>query len=376
MSSQIKHILIVSNTSWTIFNFRKEIVVSLLQRGFEVTALCRDDGYRLHLADLGCNFIDLNFNSSSLNPIDDLRLFLRLLNIYRKNSPDVILHYTIKPVIYGSMAGFFVKGRIINNIAGLGSLFIQNNWKTKLVMLLYRISQSSVDIVFFQNDEDKSLFLNQRIVKINQVRKINGSGVDLQRFNRFDNLSNSKGFTFLFSGRLLKEKGIYDFIEAAKALKPKYPLVKFEVVGIVGFDNPSSIPFNEVQQWHNDGIIEFLGRSDEVEKILLNCDCLVSPSYYREGVPRTLIEAAAMKVPVVAYNSIGTKDIISDGVNGYLVNSQDVSGLIQKMEKMISLSNSERRTLGENGRKIAEEKFDVESIIQSYLGEINLLSKT
>jgi glycosyltransferase involved in cell wall biosynthesis len=366
-----KHITIVSNTSWTVYNFRKEIINSLLKFSYEVSIVTSDDGYKEQIEALGCNYIELPVQNSSLNPFDQYVYYKKLKSIYRELKPDAVLHYTIKPVIYGSLASASLNIPTINNIAGLGTLFTKKTWKTFVAMALYRISQRKVKRVFFQNEEDQSLFLSQNLIPQEIAKRINGSGVDLGRFNpNLMSTVESNKFTFLFTGRILWDKGIGEYIRAARVIKQLYPNSEFKVMGIVGFNNPSAATEREMDAWEREGVITYLGRTDDVVKELRQVDCVVLPSYYREGVPRSLIEAAAMKLPIITTDHIGCRDIVQDGYNGFLVQKRNAHDLVLAMEKILLLSQEELRELGENGRILVEEKFDVNQITEEYLKEI------
>jgi glycosyltransferase involved in cell wall biosynthesis len=370
-----KHIAIVSNTFWTIYNFRLEIILSLLEKGFDVTTISWDDGYQNKLENVGCKTINLQIKSSSLNPLDDFQLFRNLKSIYEKTNPDVVLHFTIKPVIYGSLTAAKLDIPTINNIAGLGTIFTQFTWKSKVVMQLYKWSQKKVDRVFFQNKEDLDLFVSSKLVSARQAYKINGSGVDISRFNPTHKISktNSNEVTFLFTGRILREKGIFEYVRAARLINQLYPQAKFWVLGIVGFDNPSAVTQEDIEVWESEGTIKFLGRTDDVVQVLKDTDCVVLPSYYREGVPRSLIEAAAMAIPIITTDHIGCRDIVTHDYNGFLVEKRNVNSLFNAMEKFLKLSTSAREKMGENGRTKVEAEFNVENITYTYLQEIQNL---
>ena len=367
--------MIVSNTSWTVYNFRKELIKSLIASGFQVHVVSYDDGYKSHLIDLGCDFTNIPIKGSSLNPFNDVALFINLRKVYRKHRPDLLMHFTIKPVIYGSLAASSLGIPTVNNIAGLGSIFSAFTWKTRLVLWLYKISQSKVKVTFFQNKEEQELFQSNKIALKGKSIRIKGSGVNTEYFIPNTKIESGE-FSFMFFGRILWQEGIGEFEKAAKQLTQKYPKVKFNVLGIVGFDNPSSISQEVVTRWEKEKVINFLGRVDDVLPTLQNTDCVVLPSYYREGVPRSLIEAASAGIPIITTDHVGCRDIVKDSYNGFLVEKQSVEDLVVKMDAMLNLNYSERVKMGLNGRDLVLKEFDVNAISKIYIDEISeVLSK-
>ena len=337
-----------------------------MNEGYEVHVIAEEDEYSTKLIDLGFHFHPISVNNNTKNPINDLGLIFKYLRTYKKINPDIILHNAIKPNIYGTIAAGILRIPIINNISGLGTLFIKKSFSTKIASFLYRISQKFATIVFFQNPNDRSLFIENKLIKEDKTRLIPGSGVDTNRFSpkRFSP-SGSDRFTFLFVGRLLFDKGIREYVEAAKEIKNKFSKVVFNVLGPRYQDNSTSISEKDLKTWIQSNLINYLGNTDEVEIELAKADCVVLPSY-REGLSKVLIEASSMALPIVTTNVPGCKDVVVDGITGFLCKPKDAKDLKIKMEKMISLPVHEREEMGKKARKRAIDIFDVKKVVAIY----------
>lgn len=388
-------IAISLNSSWNIVNFRSNLIRSLINGGHEVIALSPRDASTPRLKDLGCEFIQLPMDNGGLNPLKDLLLFLRYLNLLHKHRPQVYLGYTIKPNVYGSLAAKILKISVINNVSGLGTTFIKETWITKLVQVLYRTALSGSSCVFFQNPEDRDLFISRGLVrpaKSNRVRIIDllpGSGVDLTHFYpgansklthhalaadlyAHDQMEKVRDFTFLFIGRVLRDKGVLEFVDAAKIIKSTRVKVRFCILGFLDAKNTTAISRAEVDDWIDKDLIDYLGEVEDVRAAIAASDCVVLPSY-REGTPRSLLEAAAMERPLIATDVAGCREVVVDEVNGYLCKPRDALDLANKMLKMIDLEPKQRKQMGVNGRKKIEREFDEKIVISKYHEAIRLI---
>ena len=359
-------IIINLNTSWNIYNFRLELIDELRDRGHEVIAISPKDSYTSKLIDNGIKHYHINVNQRGTNPIADLKLIFKYRKLFSDLKPDIILSYTIKPNIYGNVAAQLLGIPTINNISGLGTMFIKGSISSMFAKLLYKFSLQKSKWVFFQNKYDLTFFLESNIVKKTQSSIINGSGVNTSIFKT--NRKINQGKKFLFPARLIKDKGIYEFLKAAKLVAKEYSDVEFLLAGELGYNNTS---FNqkELNKWI-DKNIKYLGNSNSMKNIYKDVDVVVLPSY-REGLSKTLIEAAAMSLPIITTNVPGCKDVVIDNFNGLLVKDKSVNDLKDKMIKMINFPNEKRLEFGKNGRKLAIQKFDSKIIIKEYINKIS-----
>ncbi|KAE8178192.1 glycosyl transferase family 1 [Photobacterium carnosum] len=371
----MKNILISANTSWYLYNFRKNTILSLLDKGYSVTTIAPKDYYSEKLESLGANFIDIFIDQGGTNPINDLKTLKKFNDIYSSGNYDVVLNFTPKNNIYSTLAAKRNNIKVINNIAGLGVLFINENITSKIARLLYKISQRKADKIFFQNEDDKQLFLQHDLAKESITDRLPGSGADLSRFE-LTPTSDDGVVRFLLIARMLYDKGIGHYVEAARELKAKYgDKVEFNLLGFLAVENPSAVSKEEMQGWVDEGIVNYLGVSDEVEKEIAKADCMVLPSYYREGVPKSLLEAGAMGKPIVTTDNVGCRETVDDGINGYLCDIRSTASLIQALDKMINHTHQERLAMGVKSREKIEREFDEKIVINKYLNAINDLLK-
>jgi glycosyltransferase involved in cell wall biosynthesis len=285
-----------------------------------------------------------------------------------RERPLCVLSYTVKPNAYVSLAGRALGIPVIVNIAGLGSVFVTHTWLTALVGTLYKIAFYGSHCVFFQNRDDLEYFVGNGIVSASAARVLPGSGVDIDRF--LPSLPTSAGdgrFRFLLLGRLLWEKGVGDYMDAARSLKLEHPEAEFHLMGFVEVDSPSAISRRQIDKWKAEGIVIFHEASDDVIPWIANADCVILPSYYREGTPRALLEAASMGKPLITTDMPGCRDTVEDGKTGYLVRPRDVGDLIEKMENMLRLPAEDRRKMGLRGRAKMIREFDERIVLGKYL---------
>lgn len=362
-----RKIVIALNTAWNLVNFRAGLIRALVAEGYEVVAVAPNDAYASRLAELGCRFVALPMDNKGTHPGRDLLLFFRFLNLLRRERPDVFLGYTIKPNVYGSLAAHMLGIPVVNNIAGLGTAFIRNNWLTRLVRLLYKTAFSRSHHVFFQNNEDLQMFVERGLVPADKVSRLPGSGIDLGVFHYVPMSSlENRSFCFLLVARLLWDKGVGEYVEAARMVRRKYPATTFQLLGFLDVKNQTAVSSVQMDDWVNEGVVEYLGVADDVKPYLAAADCVVLPSY-REGVPRSLLEAAAMGRPIVTTDAIGCRDAVDDGVNGLLCCVGDASDLAEKMQRIVEMSPIERELMGNAGRKKMEFEFDEKIVIDRYL---------
>lgn len=368
----IKKVAIVVNNSWYAWNMRAKLGFTLKNKNYDVVFICPYDEYSERIKE-NFDYFDIKINSKGMNPLEDLKTIYRYYKIYKEVKPDIILHYTIKPNIYGTIAASLLNIPIINNIAGLGTLFIKQNIVTRIAKLLYKVSQKKASKIFFQNKDDFEMFIHEKLVDRKKCDILPGSGVDLDRFE-YSLKKVDKKFVFLLVSRMLWAKGIEEFVNAAKILKNKYNNVEFQLLGHLDMQSPTAISKSKMDKWVQEGYVNYLGSSDDVRIEIKKSDCIVLPSYYREGTPRILLESASMGKPIITTNNVGCRDVVDDGINGFLCKIKDSEDLAQKMETMLNLSSIEREEMGKIGRDKMIKEFDEKIVIDKYLNSIKVLT--
>lgn len=363
----MKIIVITSNTSWYLFNFRKNTILALIDSGYHVVAVAPQDDYSKKLEDLGAEYYHIDIDQGGTNPIKDISTFIGFVNLYRKVRPTAVLNFTPKNNIYSTLAATLVGAKSINNIAGLGMVFINENLTAKLARFLYKVSQTKAHTIFFQNEDDRALFAKHKLAPLEITDRVPGSGADLTRFAVTP--SQDDGVVrFLLIARMLYDKGIGHYVEAARELKAKYGnAVEFRLLGFLDVNNPSAVSKQDMQSWVDEGIVNYLGTSDSVEKEIAQVDCMVLPSFYREGVPKSLLEACAMGKPIVTTDNVGCRETVDDGINGYLCEPRSTTSLVEKLELMITHSHEQRLEMGLQSRTKVENEFDEKIVINKYL---------
>ena len=367
--------MISINSSWNVYNFRGGLIHGLRQRGYEVVAAAPLDDYSDRLATLGCRHIALPMDSNGSSPFRDGLLFLRYLRLLRRERPDAFLGYTIKPNIYGSLAAHLLGIPVINNVSGLGTAFIRDTWLTRLVKSLYRRAFRSSRTVFFQNTEDRDLFVASGLTAAGRAALVPGSGVDLEKFQPQPPSARpgaSASPCFLLVARMLWDKGVGEYVEAARLVKKRFPGARFQLLGFINAGNPVAITRAEMDAWVREGVVEYLGTTDDVRGFIARADCVVLPSY-REGTPRTLLEAAAMARPLITTDAPGCRNVVDDGVNGFLCAVRDASDLAAKLIAFASLDPDRRSEMGRASRLKAEAEFDERIIVDRYLAALDAI---
>ena len=369
-----KKILISLNTAWNLLNFRAGLIGGLISSGYEVVALAPKDEYVVKLELLGCRFVHLEMDNQGTHPIRDLLLLWRYFRVLKTEKPELCLFYTVKPNVYGSLASTICGIPFINNVSGLGAVFIQGGWLKRFVSSLYMLAFRNSNRVFFQNRDDLGLFLENKLVKVALTDVLPGSGINLHRFTPTDDASRkslNSAFRFLLIARMLKDKGVVEFVNAAKLLKESGVKAEFCLLGFLDVQNPAAISSEQMKEWTDQGFVKYLGVSDDVREHIASADCIVLPSY-REGTPRTLLEAAAMSIPIITTNVVGCKEVVEHGVNGFVCEVKNAQDLALKMKEMLLLSEDQRRSMGKKGRLKMEKEFDENIVIQKYLQAIDL----
>jgi len=360
-----KKILINVNSAWNIFNFRLGLIKHLQSEGYEIFALAPRDEYVRYLKSAGVKCFNILLNQKGTNPITDFCLFVEYLRLFNKIKPNLILSYTIKPNIYGNFAASILKIPTINNISGLGTLFIKTNFISSIGKILYKLSLRSSNHIFFQNNNDLELFIKSKLIKSHNCSVIPGSGVKTSVFKQ--NKKINKGEKFLFVGRLIGDKGVIEYLESARQVLIEYPNVEFFLAGELGYNNKTALTKTQLDNYTNSNSqIKYLGKVDDMISLLESIDVVVLPSY-REGLSKSLIEAASMSLPIITSNVPGCIDVVKNEYNGLICQVKSIRSLEKNIKKMIKLSSEKRHEMGVNGRKIAISKFDEKIIIQYYL---------
>lgn len=363
-----KKIVICLNTSWNIYNFRLNLARTLKNIGYKVILIAPYDKYS-EILKQEFEYHDLYINNKGTNPIEDLKTLLELYKLYKNIKPDIVLNYTIKPNIYGNIACRILNIKVINNISGLGTVFIKESIITKIVNWLYKYSLGKSSKVFFQNNDDKELFIMNKLVQKNKCDLLPGSGIDTNKFIPIEYNKEDETFRFLLVARMLWDKGIGEYIEAAKILKKKYKNIEFQLLGSLDVINKTAIKQEQITSWVKDDLVVYFGSTDDVIQFIKKVDCVVLPSY-REGTPRTLLESASMAKPLITTDVPGCKEVVDDGINGFLCEVKNPKDLADKMEKMINLNLYEKIAMGKAGREKMIKKFDESIVIDKYLENI------
>jgi glycosyltransferase involved in cell wall biosynthesis len=362
----MKKILLISRCSWTLYNFRIGLMRKLKNQGVNVIgAGASGDGFEQKIRETGFVFIDLPINKKSINPLSDIYLLFKLVALFKKEKPDIVHLFTIKPVIYGGLAAKWARvPKTVVTITGLGYVFTTGKtWLRTTVEWLYKNALKHCQTVFFLNNEDKALFIQKKLVSVEKAERLPSEGINTTKFLPKYATSPQPARHFLMMARLIREKGVYIYAEAAKRIKEKYPEITFTLLGGRDIRNPSVVPEKDLLDWKKQGIIQWLGEVVDVREHIAQADVIVLPSYYREGIPCSLLEGAAMGKPLITTDAVGCREVVDDGVNGFLVPVQNSQALAAAMEKFINDVGLGKH-MGLAGRKKICAEFDERIVIQ------------
>ncbi len=363
-----KTVAVAINTSWNIYNFRLGLLKALQVQGYRVVCIAPKDEYSAKLESYGFEYCEIQMNNKGTNPLEEAKLLWDFYRIYKKVAPDFILQYTIKPNIYGSLSAGILGIPVISNISGLGTVFLSDNLSSKIARNIYRMALKFPKKVFFQNLHDRELFIKQKLVSMERSDLLPGSGIDTEKFQPCYIQRKDNKIRFLFVARLVKDKGLMEYVEAARMLLSEQNM-ECCILGAYYPGNPTAIDPPQMEEWEALGIVRYLGESDDVGSVMAEADCVVLPSY-REGLSRVLLEAASMAKPIITTNVPGCKEVVEDGVNGYLCEVKDAHSLATQMQKMMQLSAEERELMGKKGREKVKREFDEKLVIQKYMQAI------
>ena len=359
-------IALVANTSWSVYNFRLEVCRYLQSKGAQIYILAPRDKHSEKLIAEGFHFINAPLKAYSHNPFDDIRYLQFLFRKYQYYKFQYVFHYTIKANIYGSIASRLAGIQSVLVVTGLGRfLHMEDGFLKWITSKLYKLGCYCSNDIWFLNSADREFFLDKNFASKRKVFLLNSEGVNLEKFSN-KNHKKANSNRFLFAGRLLIEKGILHYLEAAKQIKRHYPNSIFEIVGFLDPEDSQCIDSLLLQKYQDSGIITFMGDTENIAPFLEKTDCLVLPSYYGEGVSRVLLEAAAMCLPTITTANRGCSDVVIDGYNGFLCKKQGAESLAEQIMAFISLDTEAREILGKNGRRLVGEKYDVNDICKVY----------
>lgn len=362
----MKRILILANNDVGLYKFRKELIQELLKKHYVFISLPNGELVK-ELIQMGCQFIDTPVDRRGINPMTDLQLLKRYKQIVQEIKPDLLITYTIKPNIYGGLMARSMGIPYAINITGLGTAFQTDNFIRKLVCFLYKRATKNARVVFFENQGNRDLFLQLRLIQPQQACTLNGAGVNLDEYAFAPYPQDQKHIRFLFIGRVMKEKGIDELLAAAKKIKSENQQIIFDIVGPMEDDYRKTI-----DDAVNSGIIQYYGFQSDVRAFIRQCHCFVLPSYH-EGMANTLLESAAMGRPLITSDIHGCKEAV-DG-NGYTCRVKDTDDLYDKLNRFIKLSHQEKTQMGLRSRKLMEQVFDKKKVVQQTIQKLQLLEE-
>lgn len=363
-------IMVSANLAWNLVNFREGLIRALIAKGYRVLAVAPPDpAMEARLSAMGCSFAPLQIDAKGLSPLRDLKALWGYYRLLRRHRPAAFLGWTIKPNVYGSLAAGWLGIAALPNVSGLGTAFIRDNLLTRLVKALYRAGFHRAPVVFFQNGDDRDLFLAARLVRIAQAQLLPGSGIDTAHWSPPPGGRPPRGH-FLMIARVVADKGVREYAEAARALKARWPDARFRLLGPLDAANRTAIAATEVRAWEAQGLIEHLPPRDDPRDLIAAADFVVLPSY-REGLSRVLLEAAAMARPAIASDVPGCRDVVRDGINGYLCAPRDAAALAEAMERALRTTDAEWERMGQAGRDRVMADFTPDKVTGLYLDALN-----
>lgn len=365
-------LLLSANSVWNVRHYRMNLLRALQRAGYRIVVAAPTGPDAPTLEAEGVRFVPLRMSPTGTSPLEDAALLGRYVRLLNSFKPAAFLGFTAKPNIYGSLAAQLCGVPAIANLTGLGTAFIHGRPLERVLSWLYEIALRRAEAVFFHNPDDRELFIGRGLVRPDRALVLPGSGIDLEHFTAASLPSRTLGTTFLFVGRLLWEKGAGEFAEAAGTVKKAHPLSRFQILGSFG-EGKRAVPKQQVEQWEQEGTIEYLPPCTDIRPLIAASDCVVLPSY-REGLPRVLLEAAAMGRPAVASDVPGCRHAVLDGITGYLCEVRSSEALAEAMMRMIHLPRVEFEQMAARARAHAEEHFGDEKISVAYLSVLSRIA--
>lgn len=359
----MKRVLFLVNHDVVIYNFRRELVERLLNDEHEVI-ISSPYGERIELLRaMGCRYVEVQLDRHGKNPLKEVKLLLYYKKLIAEIKPDMIFSYTIKPNLYGAIAARINRVPIVANITGLGTAVEGKGILQSAMVLFYKAAFGKVQTVFVQNTENQQYFIDNKIT-VDKLKLLPGSGVNLERFHVLD-YPKKDTIEFVFISRIMKEKGIDQYLDAAKYIREKYPQTRFHICGFC------EEAYEQIlKNLEEKGIIKYHGLIMDVREVLKDTHCTVHPTYYPEGLSNVLLESSASGRPIITTDRSGCREVIDDGINGYKIPQQDSQALIDAIEKFIALSNEEREVMGLAGRRKVEAEFDRQIVVEAYIKEL------
>lgn len=367
-------IVLSANSCWNLLNFRGALLTGLDRAGYRLIALVPPDQYADELRRRGFEVYPLPIARSGMNPLADAVVLLRYVRVLRALRPAAYCGFTIKPNVYGAIAARLTGVPAINNVTGLGTMFLSTSLMWRFARVLYRAAFKASRVVFLHNEEDLGIFLDQRIIRAEQGRVIPGSGVNLEHFKPHPGPGIDETLRFLFIGRAIRDKGIAEFVDAARQLRSRMPHARFQVLGNPDPQNSTSVSRGMFQSWIDEGVIEHLGEHADVRPFILSATAIVLPSY-REGMSRALLEAAAMGKPLIGSDVPGSRELVEEGVTGALCEARDAASLAAAMERIGRMPAGKLRDIGMAARARVEHGFSEGLVVQAYLEALGEVSR-
>lgn len=359
-------VALVANSAWSVYNFRLGVVRTLIANGYRVVVIAPDDDFAQRLMDEGAEFYHVGIASMGRNPLTDLWLLKDLRGLYKRLKLDFVFHYTIKPNIFGTLAAYGLGIPSVSIVVGAGYALSERNMIFYIVKYLYKLTNRLNKELWLINHDDPQFFIKEGMVGAWKVRELPGEGVDTGYFTP-RSVEKTAKTKFLLAARLLWDKGVGIFVDAARIVKAKHPHTHFQLLGFVEVQNPHAISREQIHHWQQEGVVEYLGVTDDVRPYYAAADIFVLPSFYREGTSRSLLEAASMCMPIITTDNVGCRDIVEDGKNGFICAPRSVEGLVVAIERMIGCDEEQRRAMGVYGRKKVIAEFDEHFVLPFYL---------
>ncbi|PAE38164.1 glycosyltransferase family 4 protein [Bacillus sp. 7884-1] len=361
----MKKILILANKDVGLYKFRKELIAELLMQGNSIFISLPKGKFVQPLIDMGCTFINTDVDRRGINPITDLKLLIFYFKLITLVKPDIVITYTIKPNIYGGIVSGIKKVKYAINITGLGTAFQKQGFLKKTIVFLYKIACKKAKVIFFENEDNKKIFIENQIVSEEKTCKLNGAGVNLEEYNFCQYPVEREKIRFLFVGRIMKEKGVEELFEVAQQIKRENNNIIFDIVGSIEDQYEERIKILELQN-----IIIYHGFQENVKPFIKKSHCFVLPSYH-EGMANTLLECGAMGRPLITSNIHGCLEAVEVGVNGYLVNVKDADDLYKKIKQFIELPYEKKVEMGRNSRELIEKKFEKKQVVEKTVEKLH-----
>ena len=362
-----RRILVSAAAFYLLRIHRAGLFRALQDDGFTILAVAPEGRGSEELREMGVDTETIRMKPTGTSPIADFFLLLQFIAIFKRTKPAGFLGFTVKPNIYGAVAARMSGVPSLNNISGLGRVFISRTLLTWLVERLYRWGLKSACVVFFENRDDAELFLARKIVRAEQVVALPGAGLDLKKFAPVSTPHAARGaFTFLLAGRLLWHKGVREFVEAARAIRTEHPETRFRILGFIEPPARDSVPESELRKWADEGLIDYAGGTTDVRPEIAAATCVVLPTFYREGVPRILMEAAAMAKPVITTDMPGCRDVVDHERTGFICTPRSADALAEAMRRMLSLESERIDQMGRDARAKVEREFDEQVVHRAY----------